>query len=188
MAEDKDKLRKKIKKNIASCSPMLLDYNSLDVADRMFFLKEFKKSKVVMVFISILGEVNTSYIIKNCFEQGKTVVVPKVKQKKGVMDAVKLEGKKHPLEPSSYGILEPVEAKKFPVEKIDLIIVPGLAFDEKLNRLGRGGGYYDKFLAQKGCTAKKCGVAYEMQIVDKLPVKEHDQKMDIIITEDRVIR
>ena len=188
MADTKEKVRKKIKKSISACSPMLLDYNSLEIADRMFFLKEFKKAKVVMAFISIPGEVNTSYIIKNCFEQGKKVVVPKVKWKKEKMVAVELEGKDHPLESGKYGILEPVDSKTFPVEDIDLIIVPGLAFDEKLNRLGRGGGYYDKFLDQKECKALKCGVGYDLQVIEKLPHEKHDQKMDVIITEERVIR
>ena len=188
MANDKTELRKEIKQNLSACSTIQLDADSKVIADKLFALNEFNDSQVVMVFISIKGEVNTSFIIDYCFEQGKTVVVPKVDLDKKTMDAVRLDGQDHILAKTKYGILEPVNAESHPVEKIDLIITPGLAFDDNLNRLGRGGGYYDKFLSQKECVAVKCGVAYDLQIVTDLPIDEQDQKISILVTEKRVIR
>ena len=88
----------------------------------------------------------------------------------------------------SYGILEPriEKIRKTNVEDLELIIVPGIAFDKNGNRLGHGKGYYDRILGKTNAT--KIGLAFEFQIVGKIPTNENDKPVDIIITEERVIR
>ena len=88
------------------------------------------------------------------------------------------------LEPGSYGILEPKKDKiiEMLIESIDIIIVPGVGFDELGCRLGHGAGYYDNLL-KKSINATHIGLAFEFQIVEKVPIESHDLPVDIIITE-----
>ncbi len=87
-----------------------------------------------------------------------------------------------------HGIMEPPEdAPTVPVEELDLILVPGVAFDEKCRRLGRGGGFYDRFLATVPPLVKTCGVAFEAQMVRSVPMDRHDRALDAVITESRLI-
>jgi 5-formyltetrahydrofolate cyclo-ligase len=75
-----------------------------------------------------------------------------------------------------------------PIDQIDLAVVPGLAFDLEGRRLGRGKGYYDRFLAQPGCRALAVAVAFEFQVVPTLPSEKHDRDMTLVFTEDRIVR
>ena len=92
------------------------------------------------------------------------------------------------LEASSYGILEPKKEKikEISIDEIDLIIVPGVAFDKFGNRLGHGKGYYDRLLKNANTTI--IGLAFEFQTIEKIPTDEHDKPVDIIITEDRIMK
>lgn len=86
--------------------------------------------------------------------------------------------------PVSGALREPVaEAYEIPVEEIDLLVVPGLAFTREGLRLGRGGGYYDRFLAQPLLRAKKMAACFQTQLVEELPILDHDEKVDAIVTE-----
>ncbi len=188
MNKEKEKLRKKIRASLADCSPLLLDCESMEIAERMIFSPEFKNAKTIMAFLSMPGEVNTSYIIKHAFAAGKRVLVPKVNWKKQTMKAVELKSLDHPLETVKLGLKEPLDAETVKVGEIDLIIVPGLAFDEKLNRLGRGGGFYDRYLSKENCKAVKCGIAFELQVTTNIPTTENDRSIDLLVTENRIIR
>jgi 5-formyltetrahydrofolate cyclo-ligase len=85
----------------------------------------------------------------------------------------------------AYNILEPDDNNYFPVEDIELIIIPGVAFDKQKNRLGRGKGYYDKLLSNT--EAFKIGICYDFQLVDEISTDAHDIKMDIVIAPNCVI-
>ena len=74
-----------------------------------------------------------------------------------------------------------------PIEEIDLVVAPGLGFDRKGNRIGRGGSYYDRFFTNKGLRAIKCGFSFEEQVVDTVPTDERDIQMDMLVTDDEVI-
>ena len=153
------------------------------IEDNLFNLSQFKKSKIVMFFASFSAEVNTHGMIKKSLKE-KIVAVPKVVQ--------------HEIEPSliidfdslvksgKFGILEPIEVMKIAYKNIDLVLVPGAAFDKKGHRIGYGFGYYDKFL-KKVPKAVKIGLCYDFQVVDKIPKEEHDVPVDYIVTEERII-
>ena len=79
------------------------------------------------------------------------------------------------------------DAPTVPVEELDLILVPGVAFDKKCNRLGRGGGFYDRFLDSVPPIVKTCGVSFEAQVVRLVPTRPHDRALDAVITESRLI-
>lgn len=153
------------------------------VTCRIEQLDVFKNAKCILAYWSMNDEVNTHIFVNNWFED-KTILLPQV-----VGDDLKLrkfEGIDKMQVGESFGILEPVGEEFTDFEKIDMIIVPGVAFDSKKNRLGRGKAYYDKLL--KSCTnAVKIGIGFDFQIIDNVPVESHDLPMDIVVSETEVI-
>lgn len=155
------------------------------IYDKLSELPEFNSAKSILVYISKKEEVSTNQLINELLFAGKKVVVPYIRD-----DRIKLceVGNECKFELGQFGVLEPTQdfIKPCNVTEIDCIVVPGVAFDLKRNRLGHGGGYFDKLLCNSN--AKKIGIAFDFQIVDELPTEEHDVKMDLVVTEERVIR
>lgn len=138
----------------------------------------------IFIYISYSSEVDTNEIITRAISDGKTVLVPLTDQVEKRMDAVQITDFNTQLCQSCCGILEPnfTSREPYPPEKIDLIVVPGVAFDRRGYRIGYGGGYYDKYLSQS-LNAVTIGFAYEQSLIDEIPSEGHDQKVDIILTE-----
>lgn len=140
---------------------------------------EWKKAEIVCLYFSRPEEVDTKPLLAAALNEKKRVVFPRIEKEQLVLHEVCsirsfVKGK--------YGILEP--KKSTPVidpVSIDIFIVPGVAFDENGNRLGRGKGYYDRLLA--GIDAPKIGLAYSFQIVAKLPRSSYDVPMTIVVSE-----
>lgn len=155
------------------------------IIEKLTISEAYKSARGIFIYIGFGSEINTKIIINNALNAGKEVYVPKVIKKDMIL--IKINSLEN-LVTSSYGILEPIGDKSdFDVNKLDLIIMPGVAFDENGNRLGYGGGYYDKFLDKNNIECKKVALAYELQVLDKLDTEEHDVKVDSIITEKRTI-
>ena len=144
----------------------------------------YKKSKFLFVFVSYGSEVDTHKLIKHALDSGKRVCVPKVIDKVNGMKAVEIRGWSD-LSESYRGILEPELKETDIVEEkaIDLVIVPGVAFDHNGGRLGYGGGFYDRFLLKIKEECHIIAVCYKEQIVNELPMDEHDVKINCIITD-----
>ena len=143
-------------------------------------LEGFSDAEVVCVYMDAFNEVQTSYIIDECEKKSKTVVVPVVDG-----DDIFLSLLTDSLHSGAFGIREPVKAKEFPKEKVDIFAVPALAFDKNGGRVGFGKGYYDKLL--KDTSGVKVGLCYEFQLVDYIKCESHDILMDCVITEGQVI-
>ncbi len=145
----------------------------------------FQASHRMACYVSIGQEVDTHRLIVSALAMGKQVYVP-VTRAKGVMHLQEIFGLDE-LRPVRFGLLEPVYQAEKVVrpDDLDLVIVPGIAFDRQGNRLGFGGGFYDRFLAQ--CAATCVGLAYGFQVVDGVPTESHDVQMDGLVTEDEVI-
>ena len=140
-----------------------------------------------MAYVSMAEEVQLRKIFIDAFKNKKILAIPLIVGK-GEMCAVEVPNF-DALEVGDFGILTVrKDLRKFiEPEKINCVIVPGAAFDLNFNRLGLGGGYYDKFLP-RAVNAKKIAVAYDFQIVDAVPTEPHDFKVDMIITEKRIIK
>lgn len=122
--------------------------------------------------------------LKTLLSAGKTVALPKC-EKNGIMAMYKISSLGE-LETGAYGILEPPDTVKIQPDEIDLILCPGCAFSLQGERMGYGGGYYDRYLPL--CTrAIRVGVCYEMSLVDSLPTEAFDVKMDFLITEKGLV-
>ncbi len=140
--------------------------------------KKVLKSKNILIYVSLKDEVNTKIIIEELWNLNKNIYVPKVE--KNIINFYKINDFKE-LVIGSYNILEPITNIKYQYNKKDLIILPGLLFDKHNNRLGYGGGYYDKYLSDK--KLYKIGICFSTFLVDKLTIDKYDIKMDEVITE-----
>jgi 5-formyltetrahydrofolate cyclo-ligase len=141
--------------------------------------KEFKLAKVVGAYYAFGSEVRTDLILEKASALGKKVTLPSVEGES--LTFYELSSGKY-LVKGRFGIMEPLPYG--PVDRIDLLVVPGIAFDKKGYRVGYGKGYYDKFLARKDVFSM--GLAYSLQLVESLPRGEHDIKLDAVTTEERV--
>ncbi len=143
--------------------------------------KAFKEAKTIMMYISAYKEPETLPIIERLLEQGKRVIVPVSSTETNTIVPTYIESLSE-LTKGAYGIPEPSIIRPVKKEDIEVIVIPGIAFDMHRNRLGFGKGYYDKFL--EDMNAKKIALCYDFQIVDDLPADDHDIPMDLILTEE----
>ncbi len=149
---------------------------------------EYNCAHSVFVYYPFRKEIDTRVIIKDALAKNKKIILPKVSGSELKIFFVNDELKD--LRRSNFDILEPDETicSEAPVDIIDLVIVPGLCFDLNFNRLGYGGGFYDKILGKFSSRARKIALAFDLQILDNIPSCPHDQKVDIIITESNIYR
>lgn len=150
------------------------------IAETVLSLSIWKKSKSIFLYAALPTEVQTKQLISQGLKDKKKIALPRVENKKGEMRFYFIRTL-NDLKQGKFGILEPIPSSRRLARRApDLMIVPGLAFDPTGNRLGRGLGYYDRFLA-KVKRAKKIGLAFREQMVKKIPTDKWDIKMDQII-------
>ena len=143
--------------------------------------------KVIMVFLSLPEEVDTSELITRAWQLGKTIAVPKILWQQKCMTAVVIDSLETEFSTNTTGLRNPVDGRPIAVEKIDLVVAPALGFDREGNRLGRGGAYYDRFFADENLRADKCGMAFAEQLIDNVPVTKTDVAVDLLVTDEEVI-
>lgn len=165
----------------------LLSKNMKKTLDEKIFHKVIQsdayiKSETIFIYVSFDGEVDTHEIIKYALRHGKKICVPKILSKEEGMSAVIISSFEE-LKLSKYKILEPENFnKKVDETVIDLVLMPGVAFDEHGGRIGYGGAFYDRFLRKTRENTLKIALAYDFQILDQVPMEEHDAKIHGIIT------
>jgi 5-formyltetrahydrofolate cyclo-ligase len=181
----KEKLRKEIKEKRRRQSKEENRKKSKEIKEKLFGLKEYMDAKTVLFYVSYDGEVFTHDMIKEALDD-KKVVAP-ISNKEDCSLSLSILDSWNDLEEGSYGILEPRKdcIKEISIDELDLIIVPGVAFDLNGNRLGHGKGYYDRLLEKT--KAISIGLAFEFQIVKNIPTDRNDVPVDLIITENRMI-
>jgi len=140
-----------------------------------------------MMFLSLPHEVDTSEAILHAWQFGKAVAVPKVSWQQRHMIPVRINSLETGFSTGASGLRNPIAGMPVPFGEIDLVVTPALGFDKKGNRLGRGGSYYDRFFANEELKAARCGFGFTEQIVESIPVMEHDKPVDIIVTDGEII-
>ena len=157
------------------------------IKEQVVHMVEFNDAKTILFYVSYDNEVYTHEMIKESLEIKKQVVVPKTDRNSRTILCSSLT-KWDDLVAGAYDILEPRQEclKEVLPESIDLIIIPGIAFDCQGNRIGHGMGYYDRLLTKK-FNAHRLGLAFEFQIVEKISPEKHDVKINKIVTEKRII-
>jgi 5-formyltetrahydrofolate cyclo-ligase len=179
----KELIRDRVNLVRQNLSKEIINEKSRKIIESLVSLKEYDDALIVMPYISLNIEVDTRKFIKSELIKGKSIVVPFIEGSNIQISKLKDFSD---LNEGKFGVLEPMKKEKYD-GKIDLVIVPGVAFDLHGGRIGFGKGYYDKFL-DRFKDSLRIALAFEEQIVDNVPVEEHDQPVDMIITEKRVIR
>lgn len=167
--QDKEALRKLMLKKLKNQKEEGIFKKSLMIKERLFRLKVFKEAKTIMFYLALKSEVQTKLMIEEAIKLGKKVILPAcdVRHKRIIPCLItSLEAKN--FKKGAHCIEEPACRKPVDISNIDLFVVPALAFDLKGNRLGRGLGYYDRFLAVLSENTPKIGLAFKFQVVKNL--------------------
>ncbi len=159
---------------------------SAEIVRKFLSLEIYRAASTLMAYVSTPEEIQLRGIFSDAFARGKTLAVPLIVGAGEMLPVVVPNF--DALEVGAFGIATVKEnlCKFVDAEKIDCVVVPGAAFDTHGNRLGLGGGYYDKFLP-RAVNAKKIALAYDFQLVEEIPVEPHDSPVDIVLTEKRII-
>jgi 5-formyltetrahydrofolate cyclo-ligase len=167
-----------------------LEKESAEITEKLTTLDQWKNSASIMLFVSLKDEPNTSSLIKKALAGGKRVIVPYCKDKSGAMGISEIKDPLKDLVEGNYGIQEPKKELRdnFFTSDIRLIICPGVAFGKDLSRLGRGKGYYDRFLKNLSGKIPTIGLGYSCQLKEEpIPFDYHDVMMDTIVTPNDII-
>lgn len=182
---EKERIRKEIIEKLNKQDDTQRLRKSSLIKIKLFRLAEFKRAVYVMFYLSTETEVQTLAMITESREKfGKKILVPKILQRERRMIASLIEDFEQELSLGPYGIRQPKDqyTREIPSDKIDLVVVPGLAFDKCGRRLGRGGGYYDKFLANLAQLTPRIGLAFDFQVLSSLPSLSHDISLTRVIS------
>jgi 5-formyltetrahydrofolate cyclo-ligase len=234
---DKSSVRRLLRQKIAAMTDAERQAKSQAACLALMSSPEFDAAQVIMLYLSMPHEVDTSAIALRCWQSGKTVVVPKVSWNQrrmlpmeiaslqrtmesrsaapSVPDAMKVSAGKISAGNISGGNIsagslstgeistgadeatrapfianfpQPMEGKPVPVNLLDLVIVPGVGFTADGHRIGRGMGFYDRFLAQSDFIGLSCGLAFEEQVLEKIPVLDHDMSLSMLVTDQGIRR
>jgi 5-formyltetrahydrofolate cyclo-ligase len=189
MAESADKLaiRRQLREKLAAMPEPDRQAKSLAAANFLSASPEFAAARIVMLYLTAPHEMDTAPLALKCWQSGKTVVVPKVSWDQRRMLPVEISSLQTRMTTTGPGVREPVGGQPIPVNLLDLVIVPGMGFTNTGHRIGRGMGFYDRFLAQPDFIGVSCGLGFEEQVVPQLPVLDHDMPLSMLCT-DRGIR
>lgn len=178
---NKEKLRSEMiekRKKLSSDEKALKDKI---LREKLFATEEYQNAKTIFVYVNMKDEISTKEIIERALKDNKRVAVPKILKNPKRMEALEIKSIDELTCTGSFGILEPNEDVENLNLKIDLTIVPGLAFDKECSRVGYGGGFYDKFFEMYD-KSEKIALCYSFQVVTHIDFKEYDKKVDMIIT------
>lgn len=150
------------------------------IAEKVTVMPEYEAARTVFCFVSMKYEPQTRAILERVWRDGKRLVVPRCLED-GIMEAVELTSFDQ-LSPRTMNILEPDDGLPvIPFREIDFAVVPALAYTPDGRRLGQGGGFYDRFMAEAG--AFTCGVCYSCFLLPDVPCEPHDERVDRVVTE-----
>ena len=187
---DSATLRKKILASRDQLTQDEIAVKSLAIQQSLLNLDQVRNRQSIFVYVSFRSEVATLDLIKILIVMGKTVAVPITRVQEKRLDIIRITDPAADLRPGYCKIPEPKEelcrTNLLEPEKIETILLPGSVFDERGGRFGYGGGYYDRLLARIPAAAR-IGLAFDLQMVEKAPLSAHDQLLDLVVTETRII-
>lgn len=176
-----------IRKNVLEIRNQLSDIDIIKfskiINKKIITSKEFKNANCIGIYYPIGSEVQTFDIIRESLIMNKQIGLPRVINSEIIKFYLILEKSlgQIKLTKEKYGVMINSDSN-VDLESIDLLLIPGVAFDKKCNRIGYGKGFYDKYI-QTTNPAKKIGLAFQKQIVEQIPINKHDKKLDLIVTE-----
>lgn len=185
--------KKELRKNIIAARDRLssadIKQRSGMIAERLYASQFYRQAQSIMFFVTFGSEVDTRSMMVESIRRNKTVLAPKAVRETRELLLSRVLDWNDDLEPGAYGIPEPKSSRirPFSPENLDLVMVPGVAFDPQGNRLGYGGGYYDRFFPLLKKSTPLVGLAFELQVVPEVPVEQWDRRIDMLVTETRLL-
>ena len=180
----KSLLRNKLQQARLNLSDSNRRLKSRTITEKLIRMPVFIKSKNLLTYVALPDEVATRPIVRTALRSGKNVFVPAVDFAGKQIKIYQIHDWKKDLRRSSFGILEPrrIRERLGNPKKLDFVVVPGVGFDRQGGRLGRGGGFFDRFL-KKAKSAQKIGIAFREQMLPRIPMNRSDVRMDGVITD-----
>jgi 5-formyltetrahydrofolate cyclo-ligase len=179
----KQELRREILARRRAMDAELVDQLSERIQAHILGSLAFTRARVIAAYAAFDNEVSLESLFRKALKQGKKAALPRIGQREGEMNFHLVKGLNE-MQPNRFGIMEPVETTEIVKPRnIDLILVPGVAYDPEGWRLGMGGGYYDRALTNIRPDAQSMGVGYSMQVLESLPHEPLDQRVKVIVTE-----
>ncbi len=184
LEQQKSILRNQLRRRIKKIRPQARKRKSRRIIKKVMRTLSFQKAKHLLTYAAVRGEVETRELIRIALRLQKKVYLPRMNPRKKTISIFRIDHWGRGLRRGSYGILEPkpVRSRRGNPAKLDLILVPGLGFDRRGGRLGRGAGYFDRFLS-KAKRAQKIGLCFREQLVKKIPAAAHDVLMNKVFTD-----
>jgi 5-formyltetrahydrofolate cyclo-ligase len=184
-ATEKRELRKRIIALRDALDPQTRQKSSCRICRQVVESPEFRHAEVVLLFAGFGSEVDTGDLLRASLRMGKRLVLPRVDPETRRLELREVRSLDADLASGTWGIPEPTpeRCREVALEAVDFVLVPGVAFDRELRRLGYGGGYYDRILASVAGRMPAVAVCFTMQIVARVPADEHDVRVPVLITE-----
>lgn len=190
IAQHKKSLRETARARLATVSTEDRAVASLSACERLIDSAMYRDARSMMLFISTPLEIDLTRLLDAALADRKVVCLPRMDWAAREMMPIAIITRQFPREVRKYGIVEPKGENPVALVDLELVVVPGLAFDLQGGRLGRGGGFYDRFLAgfreSSRASAVACGLCFEAQVIPEVPSEPHDLLLDAVVTESRV--
>jgi len=181
----KSELRKEIRARLEKISPAVRIAESIELSARLE--AQLQSAHTILFFAPMTDELDIWLLLQKKLEAKKICALPYFNSNAQIYSARRVLNLENDVVAGKFGIREPgANGEEIPLDKFDLVLVPGLAFDASGHRLGRGKGFYDRILAK--ASGVKCGVAYDFQLVEKIPVEPHDAKVNFVLTPKRCVK
>jgi 5-formyltetrahydrofolate cyclo-ligase len=181
---EKSEWRLRLRAALQSLSQAERDEASARARDLLRWQTAWQRAQAVLLYAAMPGELDLSPLLEEALQAGKAVALPRFDNETGTYQAVEVSHHTGDCAPGKFGILEPgAHCRPMSLKRLDLALAPGLGFDLSGRRLGRGQGFYDRLLA--GIAGAKCGVAFDQQVVGRLPAQRHDVSMNFVLTPTR---
>jgi 5-formyltetrahydrofolate cyclo-ligase len=178
-------LRSMIRAQLEKISPAVRAVESIDLCERL--KAQIQSARTVLFFAPLADELDVWPVLEESLALGATCALPFFDAEKKIYGAKEIKKLTTDIVTGKFGVREPAEnCAEIPLDRFDLVLVPGVAFDLHGNRLGRGNGFYDRLLAE--ISGVKCGVGYGFQLLEKIPNELHDAKVDFIFTPERCLK
>jgi 5-formyltetrahydrofolate cyclo-ligase len=188
----KKKLRTEIRRKLSELDPTVAHAKSMAACLQLVAQPEFAKARAIMIYLPMLGEVDIAPIALRGWQEQKIIAAPKISWDQRHMIPLEIRSLETGLvkteRPNIPDLREPSDGEPVAVDILDLVIVPAMAYDRKGNRLGRGAGFYDRFLASSHFHGVSVGLAFKEQVLDDLPVQENDVPVHMLVTDEEVLR
>lgn len=188
--QEKEKLRQEYLNQRSKLSKKEIIAWSRKITKKFLNLSQLSEAVKIMSYASMKNEIKTFVLMEKLLENNYLLYLPYTCKEEINLGVAQINDLNSDLKKGVYGVQEPIKKlrTKKPPSDLDIIIVPALCYTKSGYRIGYGGGYYDSFLSKHGQNSLKIGFCYDKFIVDSIPIESHDVPVDIIITENRVIK